>query len=77
VRRTKPHPNSRSTPIELGLSIAWQNVPWQLGGGRLVVRQGNPQRCSIPNHSQTLWVGDRRRTCRAQEGAVRPGVPHP
>lgn len=30
---TKLHPNFASqVPIELGLSIAWQNVPWQLGG---------------------------------------------
>lgn len=30
---TKVHPEfSKHVPIELGLSIAWQNVPWQLGG---------------------------------------------
>jgi len=29
----KVHPDfDKHVPIELGLSIAWQNVPWQLGG---------------------------------------------
>ena len=29
----KLHPGfDKHVPIELGLSIAWQNVPWQLGG---------------------------------------------
>ena len=29
----KVHPDfEKHVPIELGLSIAWQNVPWQLGG---------------------------------------------
>lgn len=29
----KVHPSfAQDVPIELGLSIAWQNVPWQLGG---------------------------------------------
>ena len=29
----KVHPDfDQHVPLELGLSIAWQNVPWQLGG---------------------------------------------
>lgn len=33
ARGLKLHPDfARHVPIELGLSIAWQNVPYQLGG---------------------------------------------